>query len=97
MKQRIIRIFNDQFEYFTFFIPLNSVVKPKFKDTLIKQVQAVSPFIREVILKVQMFLNYYILSKCTSSIPNVLLTQNFLYGMCSIIFAKTQIQDLQER
>jgi hypothetical protein len=63
---------------------------------IINKVKDISPFIREIIYKAQLFINYYVLHKCIDDIPNLIFTQNFWYSVCKVIFGSISQEVLQQ-
>ena len=97
INQRIYRIFGGQYEYYSIKIPLKSVIRPGYSDTFINKVKIISAFNREVIFKAQLFVNYYIITNCLTTIPNEIFTQNFWYSICMLIFGNLSSQELQAK
>ncbi|KAI9257862.1 hypothetical protein EDC94DRAFT_179276 [Helicostylum pulchrum] len=97
IDQRLNRIFDRSFEHYTVSIRFNTVVKPRFKATFLTKVQEISPLIREVIVKTQLFMNYYIIINCREAILNRIFTENFWYNICLVIGCRMLPEDCQEK
>ncbi|KAG2229460.1 hypothetical protein INT48_003147, partial [Thamnidium elegans] len=97
MIQKLNRIFDGIFEYYTVSIPFNTVARPKFKTRFLTKVQEILPFIREIIVKTQLFVNYYIMVNCHQTIPNDIFTPKFWYRLCLVIGCRLAPTASQER
>ena len=95
INQTINRIFGGHYEYYSVKIPLKTVILPRYSDTFTNKVKIISAFNREVIYKAQLFINYYIINNCLTTIPNEIFSQNFWYSVCMLIFGNLSSQELQ--
>ncbi|KAI9363808.1 hypothetical protein BD770DRAFT_407368 [Pilaira anomala] len=80
---------------YSIIIPLKTVIRPRYSDTLTNRVKIISAFSKEVIFKAQLFINYYIINNCLTTIPKEIFSQNFLYSVCMLIFGNPSSQGLQ--
>ncbi|KAI9350458.1 hypothetical protein BD770DRAFT_429710 [Pilaira anomala] len=77
--------------------PGGGVIRTGYSDTFINKVKIISAFSREVIFKAQLFVNYYIITNCLTTIPNEIFTKNFWYSICMLIFGNLSSQELQAK
>jgi hypothetical protein len=81
LKQRKNTSFDGAYEHFAISCPLESFARPQFQTVIINKVKDISPFIREIIYKAQLFINYYVLHKCIDDIPNLIFTKFLVFSL----------------
>ncbi|KAI9356384.1 hypothetical protein BD770DRAFT_304518, partial [Pilaira anomala] len=78
-------------------IPFNKVVIPIFKARFLTKAQEILPFLREMIIKTHMLINYYILASYNKSIPGKIFNQKFWHSICLLLGDKVTVQYYVQR
>jgi hypothetical protein len=68
-------------------IPFDSLVRPQFKDHLKHMIIDLSSQVREIVIRVQIFVNYYIIHRVQDNqgIPTYVYSQNFFYSIAQLV------------
>lgn len=77
ITQRLNRLFDGCYGYYTVAIPFNTIVRPRFKTRSLTKLQGILLFSRDIVVKAQMFINYYIMTNCNEHILGEIFNQNF--------------------
>ncbi|KAI9275205.1 hypothetical protein EDC94DRAFT_667011, partial [Helicostylum pulchrum] len=65
-------------------IKSNAIVRGEYADDLEKIIISTSNHIRNILLRCQIFVNYYIIVNSNSAIDKRIFTQNFWYSICKL-------------
>jgi hypothetical protein len=75
-------------ESFTRVLPFESIVREDYRDILHTHIIQLSGFIREVVVRSQLFVNAYIIDHSEQQIPTYMFSQNFFYSICQLVIGK---------
>lgn len=75
-------------EHFIRRIPFNSVVREKYQDQLRNKINHLSSFIRQVVLRAQVFVNGYIIDHAQDPISPYIYSQQFWYSVCQLVMSR---------
>ena len=85
IKEKTKLVLGTKVEHFTRRVPFNSVVRPEHQDLLRQKVCELSMFIREIVFRAQVFVNWYILLHASEPIPSYVYSQQFWYSVCQLV------------
>lgn len=68
-------------------LPFDSLVRPQFKEHLKHRIIDLSSHVREIMIRVQIFVNYYIIHRVDhhQSVPTYVYSQTFFYSVAQLI------------
>ncbi|KAI9256409.1 hypothetical protein EDC94DRAFT_565497 [Helicostylum pulchrum] len=66
-------------------IKFNTIVRDEYADDLEKIIISTSNHIRNILIRCQIFVNYYIIVNSNSAIDKRIFTQNFWYSICKLV------------
>jgi hypothetical protein len=69
-------------------VPFSSIVHPQYHDELQKKICELSQQLREVIIRVQLFVNVFILANNSGPINRCIFSQNFFYSTAQLVMDK---------
>lgn len=99
LNELIQRKFGNNYQRYTVSIPLKSFMKHtiegEFEQPLSK-IKSLSIFLRNVVFKAQIFVNYYIL-KHPQNLSNRIFEQNFWYSVCRVVYENLSTEDFQQQ
>jgi hypothetical protein len=67
-------------------INLDTILRPEYKTVILNKVQTVSEHVRNVMIRAQLFVNYYIITHSNQTVDKKLFTQNFWYAIYAVSF-----------
>lgn len=88
-----------QYQRYTVSLPLKSFIRTLNDDTFnatLSRIQSLSLFVREVVFKAQLFINYYILQH-PQTLSNDFFQQNFWYSLCRVINGNMEITEFAQK
>lgn len=88
LKDISIRIAGSKREEFTRRIPFSSIVNQQYHDELQQKICELSKHLREVIIRVQLFVNDFILANHSGPINQHVFSQNFFYSTAQLVLGK---------
>ncbi|KAI8875342.1 hypothetical protein K501DRAFT_280465 [Backusella circina FSU 941] len=98
LKDLIQRDIGDKHERYTISIPLKSFLnETNDNDQLgkaVDKISSLSGFLRTVLFKAQVFINYYII-KYPQNLSNEFFQQNFWYSLCRVVCNQLSVSDFQ--
>ncbi|GAA5809320.1 hypothetical protein MFLAVUS_002727 [Mucor flavus] len=103
LKERLTMAFPESYERFTISLPLQSFLKfdEEEEGERLEQYQQriteLSSFLRQVIYRAQILINYYILSNSINmdNLSNNIFDRNFWYRVCRLIYQNITVYELQ--
>lgn len=96
----IQRDIGNQYERYTVSLPLkaflNETEDNKQLDKAVDKIKELSSFLRKVMFKAQLFINYYIL-KYPMNLSNDFFQQNFWYSLCRVVCEQLSVHEFQRK
>ncbi|KAL1931374.1 hypothetical protein VTP01DRAFT_9516 [Rhizomucor pusillus] len=90
MKELVEQRFGGSVERFTRTVPLLDVVRDEYSEQLLQGIQNLSQFMQNVVIRVMLFVDIYIVQNAHSSIPTYVFSQQFFYSMAQLVLGQTQ-------
>lgn len=69
-------------------IKLETIVRPEYKAVFLDKVQKVSEHVRNIMIRSQLFVNYYIIINADQAIDDKVFSQNFWYAITQLVLKK---------
>lgn len=73
-------------------IKLETIIRDEYKQAITQKIQTVCEQVRSIMLRAQLFVNYYIISHSRSVVDKKVFSQNFWYAITQLILKKTPNQ-----
>lgn len=84
--EEVIKIkYGNNAERFSRKIPLDNVVRPEFMPVLQNKIISLSSFLRNVIVRMQLFVNAYIIEHGQTAVPTYVYSQSFWYSVSQLV------------
>lgn len=93
MKELVEQRFGGSVERFTRTVPLLDVVRDEYSEELLQGIQNLSQFMRNVVIRVMLFVDIYIVQHAHSSIPTYVFSQQFFYSMAQLVLGQEITND----
>ncbi|KAL1927704.1 hypothetical protein VTP01DRAFT_3525 [Rhizomucor pusillus] len=88
MKELVEQRFGGSVERFIRTVPLLDVVRDEYSEELLQGIQNLSQFMRNVVIRVMLFVDIYIVQHPHSSIPTYVFSQQFFYSMAQLVLGQ---------
>ncbi|KAL1927793.1 hypothetical protein VTP01DRAFT_3614 [Rhizomucor pusillus] len=93
MKELVELRFGGSVERFTRTVPLLEIVRDEYSAELLHGIQNLSQFMRNVVIRVMLFVDIYIVQHAHSSIPTYVFSQQFFYSMAQLVLGQEITND----
>ncbi|KAL1935738.1 hypothetical protein VTP01DRAFT_4878 [Rhizomucor pusillus] len=93
MKELFEQRFGGSVERFTRTVPLLEIVRDEYSEELLHGIQNLSQFMRNVVIRVMLFVDIYIVQHAHSSIPTYVFSQQFFYSMAQLVLGQEITND----
>jgi hypothetical protein len=69
-------------------IKLDTILKPAYKTSITNKVRIVSEHVRNIMIRAQIFVNYYVITHANQTVDKKVYTQNFWYCITQLVLKK---------
>lgn len=73
-------------------IKLDTIIRAEYKHVILTKIQTVSEQVRNIMIRAQLFVNYYIISHSNRIVDKKVFSQNFWYAITQLVLRKTPNQ-----
>ncbi|CEP17758.1 hypothetical protein [Parasitella parasitica] len=73
-------------------IKLETIIREQYKQAMLSKIQTVSEQVRNIMIRAQLFVNYYIISHSNSAVDKKVFTQNFWYAITQLVLQRAPNQ-----
>lgn len=93
LQDKATRIAGTKREHFCRRVPFSSIARPEYHDELRQRICELSTHLREIIIRVQLFVNDFIIFYATEPIDKYVFNANFFYSTAQLVMGKSITND----
>lgn len=88
-QEQVLSLLGDNTTSVTRKIKLDTIPRPEYETLITNKVLVVSEYVRNIMIRAQLFVNYYVITHVDQAIDKNVFTQNFWYCTTQLVLGKS--------